>query len=146
MPVHGTCVALRGQGVLLTGKSGSGKSDLALRLIDRGFVLVADDQTILAPEGNRLMATPPPALAGKIEIRGIGIAEKDYLGAVPLCLAVELTDRAEVERLPGLLSFFQDGIDVPMIRLHAFDLSAPLKIEVALAGIGLKNRPEQDGK
>ena len=88
---------------MITGPSGSGKSDLALRLLDRGFALVSDDQTIVKRDGDRLLASPPPTIAGKLEIRGIGIVDMDHRSDVPVALIVELTQRhpAAARRQPG---------------------------------------------
>src|SRR5207237_6122820 len=80
--VHASTVALDGRAVLITGPSGSGKSDLALRLLDRGFTLVSDDQTIVRKDGDRLLASAPPTIAGKLEIRGIGIIEMERIDNV----------------------------------------------------------------
>src|SRR6185312_11003667 len=96
--VHASAVAIDGRAVLITGPSGSGKSDLTLRLLDRGFTLVSDDQTIVKKDGNRLLASAPPNLAGKLEVRGIGIVEMNRVDSVPLALIVELT--GEIQRLP----------------------------------------------
>ena len=71
--VHASTVALDGRAVLISGPSGSGKSDLALRLLDRGFALVSDDQTVVKKQGDALLASAPPSIAGKMEVRGIGI-------------------------------------------------------------------------
>ena len=71
--VHASTVALDGRAVVIMGPSGSGKSDLALRLLDRGFTLVSDDQTVVKKNGDRLVASAPPTIAGKLEIRGIGV-------------------------------------------------------------------------
>src|SRR6185312_8976695 len=89
--VHASTVAIDGRAVLITGPSGSGKSDLALRLIDRGFILVGDDQTIVRRDGDRLVASAPARIAGKLEVRGIGIIEMETAGDVPVALLVELT-------------------------------------------------------
>src|SRR5690242_16329827 len=82
--VHASTVASDGRAVLISGPSGSGKSDLALRLLDRGFTLVSDDQTIVRRDGNRLIATAPPTIAGKLEVRGIGIVDIDRTSDVPV--------------------------------------------------------------
>src|SRR6476646_3853379 len=89
--LHASTVAIDGRAVLITGPSGTGKSDLALRLLDRGFTLVSDDQTVVKRDGDRLLASPPPTIAGKLEIRGIGIVDMDNLTDMPVALIVELT-------------------------------------------------------
>ena len=101
--LHASTVAKDGRAVLITGPSGAGKSDLTLRLLDRGFQLVSDDQTIVRKDGERLLASAPPMLAGKLEIRGLGIVELERVDNVPVALLVEL--RSDIQRMPG------DGAD-----------------------------------
>src|SRR5437762_4979780 len=96
--VHASTVATDGRAVVIMGPSGSGKSDLALRLLDRGFTLVSDDQTVVKRDGDRLVASAPPNIAGKLEIRGIGIVEMERTDNVPIALIVELT--GDLQRLP----------------------------------------------
>src|SRR5215213_408876 len=96
--LHASTVATGGRAVLITGPSGSGKSDLTLRLLDRGFVLVSDDQTIVKRDSDRLIASAPPNIAGKLEIRGIGIVEMETVSDIPVALMVELT--SDIQRLP----------------------------------------------
>src|SRR5437868_13064197 len=96
--LHASSVALDGRAVLISGPSGSGKSDLALRLLDRGFTLVSDDQTIVKRDGDRLIASAPANIAGKLEIRGIGIVDRETLTEVPVALIIELT--SDIQRLP----------------------------------------------
>src|SRR6478752_5882906 len=81
--LHASTVAKDGRAVLITGPSGSGKSDLALRLLDRGFTLVSDDQTILKKDGTRLIASTPMTIAGKLEVRGLGIIDMERTDNVP---------------------------------------------------------------
>jgi len=134
--IHSSTVARNGRAVLIAGPSGSGKSDLALRLIDRGFTLVSDDQTIVRREGDRLVASAPPRIAGKLEVRGIGIVEVESQGDVPVALLVELT--SDIQRLPD-----EDrqrpilGIALPLVRIDALTASAPSKVALALDRMGL---------
>ena len=86
--LHASTVALDGRAVMISGPSGSGKSDLALRLLDRGFVLVSDDQTIVRRVGDRLIASAPPTIAGKLEIRGVGIVDMETVEDMPVALLV----------------------------------------------------------
>ena len=135
--VHATTVAIGGRAVLITGPSGSGKSDLALRLIDRGFMLVSDDRTLVRRDGGRLLASAPERIAGKLEIRGIGIVEVETESDVPVALLVELA--SEMERLPAdgrerpVL-----GVALPLVSIDAMTASAPAKVALALDRLGLK--------
>ena len=135
--VHASTVAIDGRAVLITGPSGSDKSDLALRLIDRGFVLVSDDRTIVRRDGDRLLASAPPQIAGKLEIRGIGIIEMEAASDVPIALIVELT--GDIQRLP------EDsrerpilGVALPLVTIDAMTASASSKAALALDRLGLK--------
>lgn len=129
--MHATSVAENGRAALITGPSGSGKSDLALRLIDRGFRLVSDDQTLLKRDGERLVAAAPPTIAGKLEVRGIGIVDMQHAEDVPVALVVELT--SDIQRLPDdsrtrtIL-----GVAVPLISVDAMTPSAAPKVALAL--------------
>jgi len=133
--IHAGCVAIGGRGVLIAGASGAGKSDLALRLIDRGAELVSDDYTELRVEGGRLVAAPPDKIAGKIELRGVGIVNQSYRADVPVALLVDL-DLAP-ERLPEPVPRAVAGVALPAIGLNALEPSAPIKVEAALLLHGL---------
>lgn len=142
--IHGTCLAIGGMGVLLLGKPGSGKSDLALRLIDgsgtglsgvaRSARLVADDQVAVRKAEGRLIASAPPPLSGKLEIRGLGIAELSPQAEAVLRLAVRLTPAAEIERLPDLARARMDilGIAIPLVLIDPERASAAARIRAAL--------------
>jgi len=135
--LHASCVARDGRAVLIAGPSGSGKSDLALRLIDRGFALVSDDRTIVRKDGERLVASAPPTIKGKLEIRGIGIVEMDSIADVPVTLVVELT--TDYQRLPDdSRERIILGTGVPLISVDAMTASASAKVAVALDRLGLK--------
>lgn len=143
--IHGSAVAIDGAGILLLGAPGTGKSDLALRLIDlpgcgtggplRSAQLVADDQVSIRREGMDLIATAPATLSGKLEIRGLGIAEVPVLVSAPLRLAVRLTPSAEIERMPDLGKARMEilGLDLPLVLIDPEKASAPARIRAALA-------------
>jgi serine kinase of HPr protein (carbohydrate metabolism regulator) len=136
--VHASTVAIDGRAVLITGPSGSGKSDLALRLLDRGFTLVSDDQTLIKRDGERLLASAPANISGKLEIRGVGIVEMDSVSDIPVALIVELT--SDIQRLPDdarerpLL-----GVSLPLISIDALTASAPSKVALALDRMGVRH-------
>jgi HPr kinase/phosphorylase len=147
MLVHATCVALRPHGtssgrawraVLLRGPSGAGKSDLALRLIEAGGRLVADDQTRLTRGGRSLFATAPAALAGLLEVRGVGIvklARGQLLSRASLSLLVDLVAADRIERLPEPAEETLLEVSLPVLALAPFEVSAAAKLRLALAQI-----------
>lgn len=132
--LHATTVAIGGRAVLITGRSGSGKSDLALRLIDRGARLVSDDYTIVKRIGGGLSATAPSPISGKIEVRGVGIVAMEPSADVPVSLAVDLDRGAERMPEPDEVRVIA-GIPVRVIALDGRESSAPMKVELALKGI-----------
>jgi serine kinase of HPr protein (carbohydrate metabolism regulator) len=145
--LHGTAVAIGTHAVLLIGPSGSGKSDLALRLIDGGARLVADDRVELVRVADEVFCRAPGAipeqLKGRIEVRGVGILPVPTVrGDIPLRWCVELVRRGgspdTVERLPRAESKALLGLDIPLLRLFAFEASTPAKLRLAVAcGPGL---------
>ena len=150
--VHATCIAVDAggiggggigdggigdggpRGILLRGASGAGKSDLALRMIDQGALLVADDQCALVRQGARLIASAPAAIAGALEVRGVGLLNVPSLAEVPLALIVDLVAADEVDRLPEAATEEILGIAVPRLALDPFAASAPAKLRLALLG------------
>ena len=135
--LHASTVASKGRAVLITGPSGSGKSDLALRLLDRGFTLVSDDRTIVKGDSGRLIASAPPNIAGKLEIRGIGIVDVERAEDTPVALVVELT--SDMQRLPDdSRERLILGVKVPLVTIDAMTASAPSKVALALDRMGLR--------
>jgi serine kinase of HPr protein (carbohydrate metabolism regulator) len=147
--VNGTSVLLGTAGVLLIGPTGSGKSDLALRLIDRGALLIADDLTELrhapatggASGGSGIVAlyprVAPPELRGRLEARGLGIMPVPYVTAEqPLTLVVELMPAAKIDRLPEPATRLYGGIAVPYLKLDAHQASSAAKLRLAVAAAG----------
>lgn len=131
MLVHASCVEIAGAGVLLRGPPGSGKSDLALRLIDGGARLVADDQVVVTKREGALLASPPPALAGLLEVRGLEVVALPHLASSRLRLAVDLVRREEVERLPPPQRLALAGVALPLAKLCPHDASAPARLRLA---------------
>lgn len=152
MLLHATCIAIDGRAALLIGPSGSGKSDLALRLctgtqkIDGKVLdvrLVADDQVHLTCRDGRLYASPPPTIAGKIEARGLGILTMTYIETAEVKLAVTLVHGQPIERMPDPPSRRELlGVALPSISLCAFENSAPAKVAFALSQLSVIMSPE----
>lgn len=133
MLVHASSVSLDDQGVLIAGPSGSGKSDLALRLIDQGARLIADDQCELRVENERLFVTAPASIEGLIEVRYVGLLTMPFVPAAPVALYIELvTEETGLPRLPESNTIFLLDRPVRHFRLPAFAASTPAKIRAAL--------------
>lgn len=137
MLVHATTIDIAGLGVLIFGASGAGKSDIALRLIGEGALLVADDQTEVEIVGARLRASTPKRIAGLIEARGVGVVRAPTKLATDLRLAVSLI-AAEVERMPESRTWSLPGQAeprIPLMELHAFEASSSEKVRRALISV-----------
>ena len=130
--VHGTAIALDSQGVLLRGASGAGKSDLALRLIEAGGRLVADDRVDLTLEGNTVLMSAPETIQGKLEIRGLGIVEIAFIDESPLTLICDLHPFDLIDRLPEQLDEMVLGCPVRTLGLDPRAASAVVIIRYAL--------------
>ncbi len=132
--IHASSVSIAGKAVLISGRSGFGKSDLALRLIDRGAILISDDYTIVQRRDGRLHATAPGNIRGQIEVRGIGIVPMETVESAPVHLIVVVDE--PVERMPdGPRVQRLAGINVPVVALPALESSAPVKVELALKAL-----------
>ncbi len=131
-----TCVAVEGRAVLIEGPPGTGKSSLALALIDRGAVLVGDDGVSLEQLGAQLLASPVPATAGLLEVRGLGLVSMPALAGVPVALVIVLDAQAPrfIEVAERAL---RHGIPLPLVRLWPDSPVLPLRAELALRTYGL---------
>lgn len=132
--IHASCVAIDGLALLLRGPSGAGKSDLALRLVDAGARLVADDVVDLTPDGRGgLSARCPQALSGLMEVRGLGVLPVPAQETAPVVLIVDLG--GEGERLPLPAHEMVAGVALPRLSLNAFHASTPAKLRLAVAAL-----------
>ena len=130
--VHATALVIEKKGVLLRGPSGSGKSDLALRLIDDGAVLISDDRTALIQRDGNVVAQCPASIAGKLEVRGVGILDVPYIEEAALSMIVNLVESDQVERLPLRSKAELLGCRIPLMLLKPFEASATAKIKMAI--------------
>ena len=130
-----TCVAIAGRGVLIEGPSGSGKSSLALALIDRGAVLVGDDGVLLEAAGGRLLARPHPNIAGRLEVRNLGLLSFDTCLQATISLLLVL-DEAAKRFVAEAESAERAGIRLPLVRLWPWTSVLPLRAELALRRFG----------
>jgi len=137
--LHATAVAIDGRGVLLRGRSGTGKSDLALRLVDGGAALVSDDRVRIVRSGEILLLRAPaglaPELEYRLEVRGLGIFAMPGTAEAPLALVVDLLPGRNLDRLPGPQSCRYLGLERPLVMLDPFVASAPAKLRLAVRGL-----------
>ena len=138
--LHATAIAIDGRGLLLRGRSGTGKSDLALRLLDGGAGLISDDRVRIVRSGDALLLRPPaqlpPEMAYRLEVRGIGIFKVVGLAEAPLALVADLLPGRNLDRLPGPQTCRYLGIDRPLVMLDPFLASAPAKLRLAARSLG----------
>lgn len=135
-----TCVAIGGRAVLIEGAPGSGKSSLALALIDRGARLVGDDGVTLTMDGGILMAAPPPHTAGLLEVRNVGLVPCPALARAPVALVL-LLDRDAPRFIDAAERTVRAGMALPLVRLWPDSPVLPLRAEAALAQYGMTNKP-----
>ena len=143
MKVHGTSVSIDGDGVLFRGPPGSGKSDLALRMINYGAQLVSDDQVCLTRRNDNIFMSSPPTIRNSMEVRGIGIVKTIAQKEAPLILVLNMSPNNAASRMPiWQLCTFLD-IKVPAVEFAPFEISAHLKVKLAI-NLARKNRIELD--
>jgi len=126
--IHATCVAIDGIGILLRGASGAGKSDMALRLMDGGAELVADDRVDLHAHQNHLTATPPETLQGLLEVRGLGVLQVPWRQSVQVRALIDLLQTEPLERLPEDRRETVMGISLPCFQINPWAPSAAAKV------------------
>ncbi len=129
---HATTIQIDGKGVMLCGPSASGKSDLGIRLIENGAILVADDRTDITLNNNKILASAPKEIFGKMEVRGLGIITLDAVVKTHLTIVVELVNSIAIERHPTKKNINLLGVTLPLIHLYAFEASASAKIRRSL--------------
>ena len=129
--VHSTSVVIEDAGVMITGKSGFGKSDLALRLIDSGATLISDDVTICEKIGDSIFLFPPNETKGLLEVREIGIMTVPYIENIKLSLLVELVE-TEIDRLPQKSFAKLLNIKIKKIKIQGRNSSSVAKIKLKI--------------
>jgi serine kinase of HPr protein (carbohydrate metabolism regulator) len=139
MLIHGSTVEIKGNAALILGAPGMGKSSLALQLMDRGALLVADDQTQLSLENGMIVTRVPASIQGMMEVRGLGICTFPFQACSPLALCVEICEEKTLERLPEPLFIEYYGIQVPLLKLAKTDPLGAIKVELK---VGLKDECE----
>ena len=130
--IHASCVDINGNGILILGKSGCGKSDLALRLINEGAALVSDDRCEVYSENQNLIATAPKEIKNLLEIRGIGIVKLKTKSKTRIKLVINLKTLEEIERMPKLKTINICNIDIKEFSIYPFEASATAKVKSAL--------------
>jgi HPr kinase/phosphorylase len=131
--IHATSISINAHAVLFRGPSGSGKSDLALRMIDRGAKLVSDDRCNLEVSEDRIMVTAPETISGLMEIRGVGVVNIGTEPFASLALIVDLVSPEEMDRMPEKKVCTEYGAEIPVIKMTPFEASTPAKVLIALS-------------
>ncbi|MGB0934980.1 MAG: HPr kinase/phosphorylase [Alphaproteobacteria bacterium] len=135
MNLHGTCVIINGLGILLRGPSGSGKSDLALRLLHEGGKLISDDQVTLESMMGQLIARPPRSIMGQMEVRGVGVIPVNYESQAPVEYIFDMTPHDKIERTPEKATENILGVEVPVAKIDPFAASSVAKVNYLLKSL-----------
>ena len=140
LKIHGTCVAMGNEAILFRGPSGSGKSDLAVRVSNGGGTLVSDDQTIIVRQEDELIMSSPENIRDKIEVRGVGIINMPAKKEVRLGLVLDMMPSEKIDRIPIPQFCWYLGLKVPVLGLQPFENSAPLKVQLAINSVRSSNQ------
>lgn len=141
-PYHASAIMLEGRAIMLTGAAGSGKSSLALQLIEHyGATLIGDDRLILSVDGAGIHVAPHATLAGLLELRGLGLMRLPYAPSAPLGLVINLQEDAPPRLAEADYFTFADE-SVPLLAMRGADATTALRIKYAAQA--LKNGFRQD--
>jgi len=133
--IHATCVEVGDVGVLLRGPSGSGKSDLALRLMDEGARLVSDDQVEISTADGQVLAAAPDTLDGLMEVRGVGVVSMPNMAQVRIELVVDLISVQDISRMPEPTYVILEDVKLPLFVMTPFEGSATAKLRLAARAV-----------
>jgi serine kinase of HPr protein (carbohydrate metabolism regulator) len=128
--IHATCISVEGTGLLFRGPSGSGKSDLALRMMEHNSQLIADDWVDLTLQGDVLIAQAPIRLKGLLEVRGVGIIEVPYGISIRVLGVIDLVDSNKIQRLPVHQTAILLGVKIPIYQINPWEISAIAKVQL----------------
>lgn len=135
-PRQATCVAIGSMAILIEGKPNSGKSSLALSLIDRGAILIGDDSVMLQEQSDKLFASPHPQTRGLLEVRNLGLMEMPVCEKVPVSLLIRL-DRDAPRYIDQAQSVSIEGVEIPVIALWPDSPNMAKKVQLALDHYGI---------
>ncbi len=130
--IHATAINIKGQGVLFLGDSGSGKSDMALRMITQyGAKLISDDRVNITNIDNNIIATAPENIKGLLEVRGVGIINAPTIDKSQINIAIQL-ETSFIDRMPEAANYEIEGIALPLIKINPFEISSTAKVLAVL--------------
>ena len=130
LQIHATCINLEGLGLLLRGPSGSGKSDLALRMMENNSQLIADDRVDLTLEDGVLIARAPSCRRGLLEVRGVGVIEVPYSNSIQILGIINLVENNKIQRMPVPRMEFLLGVKIPSYQLDPWEASTATKVKI----------------
>lgn len=141
MKVHGSSVVVNDKGILFIGPSGAGKSDLALRLLDGGATLIADDYTQVCVQDGHAILSPPKEIEGMLEVRGVGLMKVPFARDIQLHFVFDLEQFQKIERMPIMETLSYEEVEIPKYSLDPFMASATAIVRMVALNeiIGIEN-------